>query len=115
MKAVVAAFNKEKALVGAFSMITNLRMDFFEALLESQQPAGECGGLRLDLCPAHFLRWLVVVVVLRYQWVPFMFSHQLLGARSGRSQGCGSWVTSPPTAATTAKVHSFSLQTGNNE
>ena len=76
-----------------------------------RQPAGECGGLRLDLCPAHFLRW--PVVVLRYQWVPFMFSHQLLGARSGRSQGCGSWVTSPPTAA--AQVHSFSLQTGNNE
>ena len=27
MKAVVAAFNQEKALVGAFSVITNLRMD----------------------------------------------------------------------------------------
>ena len=33
MKAVVAAFKQEKALVGAFSVITNLRMDFFEALL----------------------------------------------------------------------------------
>ena len=33
MKAVVAAFNQEKALVGAFSVITNLRMDFFEALM----------------------------------------------------------------------------------
>ena len=33
MKAVVAAFNQEKALVGAFTVITNLRMDFFEALL----------------------------------------------------------------------------------
>ena len=32
MKAVVAAFNQEKALVGAFSVITNLRMDFFQAL-----------------------------------------------------------------------------------
>ena len=31
MKAVVAAFNQEKALVGAFSVITNLRMDLFEA------------------------------------------------------------------------------------
>ena len=29
---VVAAFNQEKALVGAFSVITNLRMDLFEAL-----------------------------------------------------------------------------------
>ena len=32
MKAVVAAFNKEKALVGAFSVIMNLRMELFEAL-----------------------------------------------------------------------------------
>ena len=28
MKAVVATFNQEKALVGAFSVITNLRMQF---------------------------------------------------------------------------------------
>ena len=33
MKAVVAAFNQEKALVGAFSVITNLWMEFFEALV----------------------------------------------------------------------------------
>ena len=33
MKAVVAAFNQEKALVGAFSVITNLRMDLLEALM----------------------------------------------------------------------------------
>ena len=32
MKAVEAAFNQEKALVGAFSVITNLRMELFEAL-----------------------------------------------------------------------------------
>ena len=32
MKAVVAVFNQEKALVGAFSVITNLRMEIFEAL-----------------------------------------------------------------------------------
>ena len=32
MKAVVAAFNQEKALVGAFSVITNFRMQLFEAL-----------------------------------------------------------------------------------
>ena len=35
VKAVVAAFNQEKALVGAFSVITNLRMELFEALLTS--------------------------------------------------------------------------------
>ena len=34
MKAVVAAFNQEKALVGAFSVVTNLRMELFEALVD---------------------------------------------------------------------------------
>ena len=32
MKAVVATFNQEKALIGAFSVMTNLRMELFEAL-----------------------------------------------------------------------------------
>ena len=35
MKAVEASFNQEKALVEAFSMIMNLRMDLFEALLRN--------------------------------------------------------------------------------
>ena len=34
MKAVVASFTQEKALVGAFSVFTNLRMDLFEALID---------------------------------------------------------------------------------
>ena len=38
MKAVVAAFNQEKALVGAFSVITNLRMELFEALARRHTP-----------------------------------------------------------------------------
>ena len=33
MKALVGAFNQEKALVGPFSVITNLRMDLFQALV----------------------------------------------------------------------------------
>ena len=37
MKAVVAAFNQEKALVGAFSVITNLRMNLLEALADTAQ------------------------------------------------------------------------------
>ena len=37
MKAVVAAFNQEKALVGASSVITNLRMELFEALICSEE------------------------------------------------------------------------------
>ena len=42
MKAVVAAFNQEKALVGAFSVITNLRMLLFEVLgdLDEQEQDG---------------------------------------------------------------------------
>ena len=32
VKALIGAFNQEKALVGAFSVITNLRMDLFQAL-----------------------------------------------------------------------------------
>ena len=36
---VVAAFNQKKDLVGAFSVITNLRMDLFEALLGTHQQA----------------------------------------------------------------------------
>ena len=38
MKEVVAAFNQEKALVGAFSVITNLRMELFEALGPTPPP-----------------------------------------------------------------------------
>ena len=38
VKAVVAAFNQEKALVGAFSVITNIRMELFEALMSTGQP-----------------------------------------------------------------------------
>ena len=45
MKAVVAAFNQEKALVGAFSVITNLRMELFQALV-----AREAGLMRTVLC-----------------------------------------------------------------
>ena len=35
MKAVVAAFYQKKALVGAFSVITNLQMELFQALAAS--------------------------------------------------------------------------------
>ena len=38
VKAVVAAFNQEKALVGAFSVITNLRMELFEELRANTAP-----------------------------------------------------------------------------
>ena len=50
MKVLVGAVNQEKALVGAFSVITNLRMELFEALhsmcggnARRHAPAGELG------------------------------------------------------------------------
>ena len=45
MKAVVAAFNQEKALVGAFSVITNLWMELFEAL-PGVEPGDVLGAVR---------------------------------------------------------------------
>ena len=56
MKAVVAAFNQEKALVGAFSMITNLRMEFFEALVATvsvppDKSVGRGDGVEVALLP----------------------------------------------------------------
>ena len=50
MRAVIAAFNQEKALVGAFSVITNLRMELFEALVRwrlLRDGVGLHGGLAL--------------------------------------------------------------------
>ena len=48
VKVVVAAFNQEKALVGAFSVITNLRMELFEALEDTC--VIQCGQLSLHVC-----------------------------------------------------------------
>ena len=53
MKAVVAAFNQEKALVGAFSVITNLRMEIFEALIQARL---ELGPYDLGLHTPAFFR-----------------------------------------------------------
>ena len=49
MKAVVAAFNQEKALVGAFSVITNLRMELFEALVTGIMRAALMMGALIPL------------------------------------------------------------------
>ena len=52
MKAAVAAFNQEKALVGAFSVLTNLRMDLFEALMPSLKSVSLLQGtVRHELLP----------------------------------------------------------------
>ena len=52
MKAVVAAFNQEKALVGAFSLITNLRMELFQALVQCAVCTLGAGAEELWLHPA---------------------------------------------------------------
>ena len=48
------AFNQEKALVGAFSVITNLRMDLFEALFTTQHNIGE---MILEAGPSRSYSW----------------------------------------------------------
>ena len=50
MKAVVGAFNQEKALVGAFSMIMNLRIELFQALLETSHRRDFFPGPRNPRC-----------------------------------------------------------------
>ena len=61
MKAVVAAFNQEKALVGAFSVITNLRMELFHALKFSLHQAGTPEDLRPERAAAPPARGAAVV------------------------------------------------------
>ena len=51
MKAVVAAFNQEKALVGAFSVITNLRICFGWNFLKHYQ--GVVLGVAVALAQEH--------------------------------------------------------------
>ena len=75
MKAVVAAFNQEKALVGAFSVITNLRMQLFEALVKAVHAVSgsvdvvpvsrltEHGAYNLTLKPAQLYTTRIVVAV----------------------------------------------------
>ena len=69
MKAVVAAFNQEKALLGAFSVITNLRMELFEALVTTlfsqtfnwQQ---QHRGVRCSLLPPRWFPWFTLCLCL---------------------------------------------------
>ena len=62
MKAVVVAFNLEKALLGAFSVITNLRMDLFEALLSTIQTANKLFDLQFLIRRTA----LTIIVFLKY-------------------------------------------------
>ena len=44
IETLFGALYQEKALVGAFSVITNLRMELFEALLVTESPDQPGGG-----------------------------------------------------------------------
>ena len=71
MKAVVAAFNQEKALVRAFSVITNLRMDLFDALVLTVWTV-EVAGSGLTMASvgntSHLISFLTVLHLLSPGW-----------------------------------------------
>ena len=60
MKAVVAAFNQEKALVGAFSVITNLRMELFQALVWRERSGKQCSSQDTG----HNTQWICIFNVI---------------------------------------------------
>ena len=63
MKAVVATFNQEKTLVGAFSVLTNLRMELFQALvrmLDTLQAIISCLMSSSNSCPNSSRRVLQI-------------------------------------------------------
>ena len=60
MKAVVATFNQKKALVGYFSVITNLRMELFEALVNTISRGEHNSADRNNLQPADSRRLLLL-------------------------------------------------------
>ena len=72
MKAVVAAFNQEKALVGAFSVITNLWMELFQALRSTHSNLPHYN--RPDLV---FMALVVVVLKWKSAVTTFMFNFSL--------------------------------------
>ena len=85
MKAVVAAFNQEKALVGAFSVITNLRMELLEALedtlqeLDEARLAAEESLERMEIDSRDVDKILALLVQLKYG--PGARGEQLLNTR----------------------------------
>ena len=60
MKAVVAAFNQEKALVGAFSVITNLRMEIFQALMHTPTPTNTHILISSQCFQTQWMDWIVI-------------------------------------------------------
>ena len=88
VKAVVAAFNQEKAIVGAFSVITNLRMELFEALVAArgQHSGGVTAGRRTA---THGARQLMTLDLNFGQKVRIVSSH----AHNNNNKEAGAQVT----------------------
>ena len=63
MKTLVGAFYQKKALVGAFSVITNLQMELFQALagtrvIYTSMPRVLCvAGARLHVASVLYVNW----------------------------------------------------------
>ena len=67
VKAVVATFNQEKALVvGAFSVITNLRMELFEALVWRVTVEDDMSGQKLASSGAVMLPDVLINFFVRF-------------------------------------------------
>ena len=87
MKAVVAAFNQEKALVGAFSVITNLQMELFQALLQRLLPLLHCCCLisstnsKLVTVPQGLVSPLLVLVQLHNTGLTITLTKQIHAAQ----------------------------------
>ena len=67
MKEVVAALNQEKALVGAFSVIANLRMELFEALVS----AAESWSASLLSLLSAIAAWSQASIIQITRWIIF--------------------------------------------
>ena len=76
MKAVLAAFNQEKALVGAFSVIMNLRMELFQALVtKSHLKPNLCACAGITSFDNIGLAMLTVFqCVTMENWVPILYA-----------------------------------------
>ena len=74
MKAVVAAFNQEKALEGAFSVITNLRMELFEAL-PAREPRLAHYTLKIYF-PVNKVELIIELLHREHSCLMFIFSVQ---------------------------------------
>ena len=92
MKAVVAAFNQEKALVGAFSVITNLQMDLFEALVQDVQTWGDCADLCYTEDQCTLWTWIGPDSSLTARWRECILKQGAKPAHVGKSNGLVSAV-----------------------